>query len=257
MVLEVKSLEFAYEKQTKIFSDVNFKVEKGNVMTILGPNGAGKSTLLNCITSLLKPTKGTILLKNTPMYEMELSQAAKIIAYVPQVHIPTYEYTAREFIVMGRAPHLGLFQKPSKRDYEIADYALVQLDAIGLADKCYTKLSGGERQLVTIARAIAQEPELIILDEPTAHLDYGNQVRAIRLIKKLAKQGYGIIMTTHTPDHAILAGGQVGVLDYDGHLTVGTTEDAINENLLRHIYRTDVRIIYIEELGRNVCVSGI
>ncbi|MFV0516351.1 MAG: ABC transporter ATP-binding protein [Aminipila sp.] len=255
MVLEVKSLEFSYDRGKKIFSNVSFNVPKGSIFTILGPNGAGKSTLMNCISNLLEPTGGNICLNNTHMNKMSINQISKVMAYVPQTHIPTYEYTALEFVLMGRAPYLGLFQKPSTIDYEIAKKALKMIGAIELESKLYTKLSGGERQLVTIARAIAQEPQLIILDEPTAHLDYGNQMRTIKLVKELARQGYAVIMTTHTPDHAIIAGGQVGVLDYNGKLRVGLEEEVLNEKLLSFIYGVNVRIVYIEELNRRVCIT--
>ncbi|QIB70329.1 ABC transporter ATP-binding protein [Aminipila butyrica] len=257
MILRVKGVEFSYENKKKILSDVNFELDKGSFLTILGPNGAGKSTLLNCITNLLKPTRGELWLKDQLMCGMDLKQVAKTIAYVPQVHIPTYEFTSLDFVVMGRSPHLGMFQKPTKADYDIAKAALVQLDSMELAEKPYTKLSGGERQLVTIARAIAQEAELIVFDEPTAYLDYGNQIRILKLIKTLTQRGYSVIMTTHSPDHAFLLGGKIGILDYHGGLQIGAAEEVLQEEVLARIYGTDVRVIYVKELGRSVCAASL
>ena len=172
MILDVQDLSFRYSKNTKpIFHNVNLQMEKGEILTILGANGAGKSTLLNCLANILEPYSGKILVNGASIHDMSLKKAAQLIGYVPQNHAPVYDYSVRDFIVMGRAPHLGMLEKPSENDYAIVDEVIRELGIEKLADKAYTQISGGERQQALIGRAIAQQPEIIMFDEPTNHLD--------------------------------------------------------------------------------------
>lgn len=255
MILQVQNLSFRYSKNVKpTFHDVNFQLEKGEILTILGANGAGKSTLLNCLANLLEPYSGKILVNGMSVHELGLKKAAQLIGYVPQNHTPVYDYTVRDFIVMGRAPHLGMLEKPSKEDYAIVDEVIEELGIEKLASKAYTQISGGERQQALIGRAIAQQPEIIMFDEPTNHLDYGNQLRMVHKIKNLSQKGYTVIMTTHMPDHAMMIGGKTAVLNRDGTLKVGKTEEVITEERLEELYQVKTRIIYIPEVGRKVCV---
>ena len=255
MILEVQNLSFRYNKHVApTFHNVNFQLEKGEILTILGANGAGKSTLLNCLANLLEPYSGKILVEGMPIHELSLKKAAQLIGYVPQNHAPVYDYSVRDFIVMGRAPHLGMLEKPSKEDYAIVDDVIRELGIEKLSQKAYTQISGGERQQALIGRAIAQRPEIIMFDEPTNHLDYGNQLRMVHKIKNLSQKGYTVIMTTHMPDHAMLTGGKTAVLNRDGTLKVGKTEEVITEETLENLYQVKTRIIYIPEIGRKVCV---
>lgn len=196
----------------KVFQDVSFSLEKGEILTILGPNGAGKSTLLNCLANLYRPDSGRILLNGKPLDSYKVRDVAKIMGYVPQNHVPAYAYSVRDFVVMGRAPYLGTFQQPSEEDYALTDQVLEEMGMSELAFRPYTNISGGERQQAVIARAIVQQSELILFDEPTNHLDYGYQLNMIQMIRRLADKGYSIILTTHMPDHAIILNGKVGVL---------------------------------------------
>ncbi len=255
MILEVKDLSFKYNKNLEcIFHDVNFGLNEGEILTILGSNGAGKSTLLNCLANRVEPSCGEILLNGESIQQMNLKKVAKYIGCVPQNHTPVYDYSVRDFIVMGRAPHLGMMEKPSKKDYEIVDGVMKELGIEYLAQKAYTQISGGERQQALIGRASAQQPKIIMFDEPTNHLDYGNQLRTVHKIRGLAQKGYGVIMTTHMPDHAMLIGGNTAILNRDGTLDVGKTEEIITEKRLQELYQVDVKIVYIEEIGRKVCV---
>jgi len=254
-ILEVKDLSFSYDNSRIIFEKVNFSVDKGKVFTILGRNGAGKSTLLNCVANLFVPKSGEILLNGQQMKKMKLTDVAKVIGYVPQVHNPAYSYTVRDFVVMGRTPYIGSLSKPSKSDYDKVDAVLEELNIMKLRDKTYTAISGGERQQVTIARAMVQEPQIILLDEPTAHLDYGNQLRTVKMIRRLADRGFGIIMTTHNPDHAMLLGDTVAILDKEGHLNVDKAENSLTEEALSDLYDIDLKMIYIEDAKRKVCVA--
>lgn len=257
MILEVKNLSFKYHKNAKpTFHDVNLELDAGEVLTILGPNGAGKSTLLNCLANVLTPTSGEIILDGHPIHSISLKQVAQLLGYVPQNHTAAYAYTVREFIVMGRAPHLGMFEKPSARDYAMADEVMEDLGILQFADRPYTEISGGQRQQALIARAIIQQPKIIMFDEPTNHLDFGNQLRMVQKVRELSRKGYAVIMTTHMPDHAILIGGKTAILDYDGKLEVGSTDDILTEDRLRKIYRTDLHLLELKEIKRKICVAG-
>jgi iron complex transport system ATP-binding protein len=253
-LLEVVNLGFSYNAQRRIFQGVDFSLSEGEIMSILGPNGAGKSTLLNCVANLLKPTEGEILLEGAPLHSIKPNEVARIIGYVPQIHIPAYEFTVRDFVVMGRAPYIGAFSKPSDNDYVMVEDALKMLQISHLADKIYTEISGGERQLATIARAIVQKPKIILLDEPTAHLDYGNQLRAVNLIKKLAGMGFSIIITTHQPDHAMMLEGYTGIMNYNGVMIFGETKEVVKEELLTKLYNTKIKLISVPEVKRKLCI---
>ena len=254
MILEVKDLSFHYTGSRTIFHDVSFTLDKGEVLSILGTNGAGKSTLLNCIANLFKPASGQIMLNGRAMSSMSITEVAKVIGYVPQIHTPAYAYTVREFTVMGRTPYIGAFSTPSREDYRIADEALERMGISHLRDKAYTEISGGERQQVTIARVLTQQPQIILLDEPTAHLDYGNQYRVVQMVKELAKEGYALLMTTHNPDHAVILDGKVAILDKDGVLGVGRAADTLTADTLTKLYGLKIKTVYDQDAGRNVCI---
>ena len=254
MILQINDLSFRYTGGDRtIFHNVSFSLDTGEVLTILGTNGAGKSTLLNCIANLAKPDSGKILLEGRDMELMQPTEVAQIIGYVPQIHTPAYAYSVREFVVMGRTPYIGVFSKPSREDYHIADAAIDRMRISHLRDKDYTRISGGERQQVTIARVLAQQPKLILLDEPTAHLDYGNQYRIVQMIGQLSKEGYALIMTTHNPEHAILLGGKVAILDREGVLGVGPSEEMLTSEVLTNLYGLQIKTRFDEDAGRNIC----
>jgi iron complex transport system ATP-binding protein len=252
----IVELGFAYSNGNQIFTEVNFSLKKGEIFTILGPNGAGKSTLLNCIGNLSEPTQGGIFLEKDNIKDLSLRQFAKRIGYVPQIHQPTYAFTVEEFVAMGRTPYLSAFKKLSLQDQRMIEEAMELVRITDLRNKAYTQLSGGERQLVTIARAIAQEPDFILLDEPTAHLDFGNQIKTMKLVKKLSDQGYGVIMTTHNPDQVFFIGGRVGVLNRSGTFEIGVVDQYLSEDLLSRLYNEPVHLFYSNQLNRNICTAG-
>lgn len=223
-------------------------------MSILGTNGAGKSTLLNCIANLYQPASGEIYLNGRSTKRMSMRDISKVISYVPQVHTPAYAYTVREFTVMGRTPYIGSFATPSKEDYKIADEALERMNIYHLRDKAYTEISGGERQQVTIARALTQQPQIMLLDEPTAHLDYGNQYKVVHMIKELAQEGYSMIMTTHNPEHAVILNGKVAILNRQGVLGVGHAADTLNGKTLSELYGLRIKTVFDTDAKRNICV---
>ncbi|NLA26484.1 MAG: ABC transporter ATP-binding protein [Firmicutes bacterium] len=254
MILEVNNLSFSYHHRKTIFRGVDFTVAKGEILSILGPNGSGKTTLLNCLANLYSPDSGEILLNGRPMSRMSLRQVARVIGYVPQIHTPAYAFSVREFAVMGRTPYIGAFTMPGAEDYRIADEALERMGIAHLRDKPYTEISGGERQQVTIARVIAQKPQLILLDEPTAHLDYGNQHRVVQMVRELAAEGYALIMTTHNPDHAIILNGKVAILNREGVLSVGRAAEIVSAERLSNLYGLSIKTIYDDDAERTICV---
>jgi len=253
--LEIRQGAFRYHDGPVIFEDVSFSLRAGQVFCILGPNGAGKSTLLNCLANLFPLQKGEILLNGQPMHTLSRREVAQWIGYVPQSQDPTYGYTVRDFVVMGRAPYISTMQLPKQEDFEKADQALEIMGIEHLRDRPYTDISGGERQQATIARVIAQEPKIILMDEPTSSLDFGNQLRTIRMIRSLAQRGYAVVMTTHNPDHAIMLDDTVGVLDREGRMTAGLARQVLTEQLLSSVYRVDVKIVHVDAVDRDACLT--
>lgn len=253
MLLKVEQIEYEYEKNKPLFSDVSFCLDKGEILTILGPNGIGKSTLLNCIANTLTPLSGSIKVENKDIVHMSMKEIAQLVGYVSQVQNPNFVYTVKEYVVMGRAAYLNVFAKPQKHDYDLVKEVLSDLDIIELIDKDIDKLSGGQRQQVALARVLVQQPKIIILDEPTSYLDFGNQYKTIEFIKLLSRKGYAIILTTHVPEHAFLLGGKVAILDRNNNFLIGETKNIITENLLRDIYDCDLKVLYVDEIKRQIC----
>jgi len=255
-VLKVENLSFNYFKGPLVFSNVGFELCAGRVLTILGANGAGKSTLLNCIAGLLRQKTGAIYLDGRNIADMSFREIATFIGYVPQIHNPAYAYPVREYIVMGRTPYLGAFASPKAADYEIAEKALARLNMLHILEKPYTEISGGERQLATIARAIAQEPKIIMLDEPTTHLDYGNQMRTVRLIRSLAEEGYAVIFTTHVPDHPLFLCGDVAVFTAESAgktVAFGEADSILTDDALTALYSIPVKTVCVDDDSRRIC----
>ena len=255
-LLEANSISYYYRQDQMVFDDVSISVHSGEVVTLLGPNGAGKSTLLNCLAGLFPPKSGQILLAEKPLEQTPARVVAQKIAYVPQNISVTYGYSVREYLVMGAAPRLGMFETPEACDYERVDKAIATLKLEKLATRTVDTLSGGERQRVAIARAIVQDPDLILLDEPTSALDYGNQIRVMRTIKRLSDYGYAIIMTTHNPDQPILLGGSVATLDREGTVAVGSVEEVLTSERLTQLYDTRLHLVYIDVADRIACISS-
>ena len=255
-VLRAEDLSFAYPGQEDVLRGVSLELMPGGITTLLGPNGAGKSTLLNCLSGLVRPQHGRVELEGRDIYSLRSSDIAQRLAYVPQSTVLSFGYTVREYIVMGRAPHRGMFSLPSEADYAKADEAAAALGVSRLLGKLCTELSGGEKQLINVCRAIAQEPAAILFDEPTSALDYGNQLRVLRLVRSLAGAGYAILMTTHNPEHPLLLGGSAAVLDREGRLTCGPAEAMITPELLSGLYGETILVEYSEAAGRRTCVCA-
>ena len=255
VIFDINKLSFSYSPlERKVLDDVSLKISEGDVLSILGRNGAGKSTLLGCMLGLLKPQSGDISLSGKNLTDLSERAIAAIVGYVPQNHTPAFGHTVFDFVQMGCASHIGLFSHPGRKEREDTVAALSELGIEHLANRPYTEISGGERQQATIARAIVTRPRIVLFDEPTAHLDFGNQLRVLRIIKQLSDKGFAVVITTHNPDHAMLLGGRAAILDRQGQLSSGMTEDILTEASLKSVYGADLKLKHIEEFGRKVCV---
>jgi iron complex transport system ATP-binding protein len=253
--LAVNDATFSYDGKRNIFENITFSVKAGEVFCILGPNGTGKSTLLRCLCSLNKLNKGDISVSGTNISTLNPSSLAKKIGFIPQVHTPSFPYKVLDVVLMGRTPHLNLLASPSEKDYELAEHAIRTVGIEHLSEKPYTRLSGGEMQLVLFARVLSQAPDILLLDEPTSHLDVANQVRTIELIKQLAGSGMSVVMTSHFPDQAFLAADKVGLMKNKRFIAMGKPDEVVTETNLQETYGTEIRIVYIGgDINRKVAV---
>ncbi|MFR5932763.1 MAG: ABC transporter ATP-binding protein [Oscillospiraceae bacterium] len=255
-IIDAKGISFGYREGHNIFAQVDFSIYPGQLISLLGPNGVGKSTLLNCICGLLKPQCGEIALCGRDISKETRKNIAQKIAYVPQKTSVSFDYSVKKFVVMGRTAHMNLISTPSREDYDRANEAMEELALSELADRPISELSGGEQQKACIARALVQTPKLIVLDEPTSALDFGNQIKVLKLIRKLSDSGYAILMTTHNPDHCIMLGGKVAILDKTGSLEIGNHEAILTETKLSKVYGTDLRMVFVDDIQRTVCVPA-
>jgi iron complex transport system ATP-binding protein len=253
--LEAKNLDFGYRGH-RVGSDVSLSLEAGEVLCLLGPNGSGKTTLFKTLLGLLPPLGGQILMDGMDLQRRKRGEVAQRVSYVPQAHAAFFPFTVRE-VVMGRTAHLGLFSTPSRRDREVAQAIIERMRLAPLADSIYTRISGGERQLVLIARALAQDARIIVMDEPTANLDFGNQVRVMEHIQALARTGMGVLLSTHDPDQAFVCADRVAML-HEGRLArTGAPAEAITAESLRQLYGVDVEVTQVETgsgARRTVCI---
>lgn len=245
MKLEIKDIASGYGKKN-IIKDITFDVSTGEALCLLGPNGVGKTTLFKTILGFIKPQNGSILLNETSIFDYSSKDLAKLIGYVPQAHNPPFPFKVMDVVLMGRTAYLNNFSSPSKKDHQIAEEAMETLNITYLKDKIYTEISGGEKQLVLIARALAQEPKILIMDEPTSNLDYGNQIRVLEHIDKLVKNGLGLIMTSHFPNHVFLCASKVVVIKNGRLHSKGTPEEVLTENNITDIYGINTKVIDVD-----------
>lgn len=258
MRLEVDRLAYGYP-DTLVGRDVSFGLGGGEVLCLLGPNGSGKTTLFKTVLRLLEPRAGRVLVDGESIARWSRRRLARSFGYVPQAQAALFPFTLREVVLMGRTAHVGLFATPSRRDREIAEESLAALEIGHLAARPYTEVSGGERQLALVARALAQEPRILVMDEPTASLDFGNQVRVLAEIQALARRGIAVVLSTHDPDHAFLCGHQVALLHRGQLARLGTPAEVVTPAALLEIYGVEVDVLLLtdDHGGRRVCVPRL
>jgi len=242
--LEVRDLRFAYPSSPRAVLDgVSFRVERGMVSAVLGPNGSGKTTLFKCLTGVWKANGGTMTNDGDDFAALPPAARARLFATVPQDHVPPFPYRVLEVVLMGRSPYISPFALPSARDYAVAEETLRELGIDALRDRPYTAISGGERQLVLIARALAQEAPCLLLDEPTAHLDFRHQVGVLTTVRSLVdRRNLIALMTLHDPNLALMFSDYVVLMDAGRVVAQGPPRDVITEESIREIYRIDATI---------------
>jgi len=251
MRLEANDLAYGYPER-RVGSGVSLSIAPGEVVCLLGPNGCGKTTLFKTLLGLLAPQGGRVSLDGHDLAHLPRNEIARRVAYVPQAQAGIFPYSARDIVLMGRTAHGSVFAGPTNEDRRIAQQALDDLGIGALAMRDVTRLSGGQRQLVIVARAIAQAAPLIIMDEPTASLDFGNQVVVLQKIRQLADRGIGILLSTHDPDHAFAVATRVALMQDGKLVTVGSPADALTACRLRQVYGVDVSIERLPD-GRTIC----
>ncbi len=243
MKYSVRDLSCGYDPARPVLDRLTFDLNDHEICTVLGANGVGKTTLFKTLLRFIPALKGKVQLDGKDVLKWSAMQQAKNIAYVAQSHTPPFPYLAGDVVMLGRVSSTGYFRQPSELDRQVVRRAMEDMGVWHLRENSYTDISGGERQLVMLARAIAQEPHILILDEPTTGLDYGNQVRVLEKICELRDDGYGIIMTSHNPDHAFLCDSTVLLLRRNSPAEFGFAEKVLTERSLRESYGVDLRII--------------
>src|SRR5262249_23043382 len=222
---------------------LDVSLAQGEVLALLGPNGGGKTTLLKTLLGILPPLAGDALVEGRSLGALSIRERARAIAYVPQLHTPTFAFTVESVVLMGRTSHGNLFSRPTAKDREVAQAALARFGIDHLGERPYTMISGGERQLVLLARALAQEPQFIVLDEPTASLDFGNQGKVMREIRALATSGHGVLFTTHDPNHALRAADRAYLLREGARIAEGKVDSVLTRQNLEALYGAPIRTL--------------
>ncbi|MBU1055258.1 MAG: ABC transporter ATP-binding protein [Proteobacteria bacterium] len=247
-LLSVEQVGFSYGHQ-QILSDISFSVDKGEVFCLLGPNGCGKTTLLDCILGFQRLKSGSIIVSGKSISEITPGNLARLISYIPQSHERTFPYTVLEIVMMGRAAYTGLFSAPNRMDRRISESALDTVGISHLKTRPYTRLSGGEGQLVMIARALAQNAPLVIMDEPTAHLDFKNELTVLETIARLVQdKGISVIMATHFPNHSFFFENNdipinVAMLKDTRFIETGPPAKVLHEDKIETLYGIQADII--------------
>ncbi|MDR3670675.1 MAG: ABC transporter ATP-binding protein [Holophaga sp.] len=243
MILEVSHLAFGFPGGAMKLEDVCLEAAPHQLLCLLGPNGAGKTTLLRCMLGLLRPDAGRVALAGADIRTLARRALARAMAYVPQRSSVPFPFRVADLVLMGRTPHLGTLELPGPADAALAVQALERLGILDLKTRMFDALSGGERQMVLIARALCQEARILVLDEPTASLDYGNQIRILRVLSELRADGHAIVMSTHDPNHALLAATRVALLKGGRIQALGAPAEVITEQSLGSLYGARIRIL--------------
>ncbi len=254
-LIEARGLAIGYQR-TVVARGIDVSVAPGEVVCLLGPNGSGKTTLFKTLLGLIRRMQGAVSVVGRDIDAWPRQDLARQVAYVPQAHVSVFPYAVRDMVVMGRTAHLGLFSSPGEADRERADGALAGLGIAHLAEREYSRVSGGQRQLALIARALVQDAPAIIMDEPTASLDFGNQALVLSEVKRLAQRGLGIVLSTHDPDHAFAAGSRVLLLHEGRVVADGAPKTVLTKARLEQVYGVPVDIETLAD-GRVTCVPRL
>ncbi len=251
-MLIMKDLYFRHAHgTTDILKGISYRLDEGLMTALLGPNGSGKTTLFKCISGLWHPQHGTIFFGDRDLTKISPAERAGIIAVVPQEHEPPFPYTVEEVVLMGRVSHISMFAVPSKSDFAAADEAIDKVGIGHLRKRPYTKISGGERHLTLIARALAQDAPILILDEPTSHLDFHNQIMILSKVREVVRRkGLTVLMTLHDPNLAMQFSDQVVMIENGKIVAQGAPDEVLTRENLRQMYGLDVNVVNCD--GTNI-----
>ncbi len=242
MKLELRDIRCGYDG-SDVVQGVSLSIAPGDIACLLGPNGSGKTTLFKAMLGLMPLRCGSVLLDGQDIRRWHRRDIAQKLGYIPQHHMRPFPFTVLDMVLMGRTSRIGACSSPGRADRRAAKEALAALHMRHLEKRIFTELSGGERQLVLIARALAQQPGILIMDEPTANLDFGNQLLVLDHVRELSHGGLSVIMSTHLPNHAFLFGTQVLLLKKGRLLSAGTPEETVDKDTMRSLYNVDVEIV--------------
>jgi len=230
-----------------VLQGLELEIPAGSITAILGPNGSGKTTLLHLILGLLSPGRGTIRLAGRPQASYSRREMGRLMALVPQSEAITFNFSVLEYVLMGRAPYLGPLEMPRPTDRQVAAAALEMTGAGALQDRPVSALSGGEHQLIILARALAQEPRILLLDEPTSHLDLGNQERILRILRRLSAAGVTVVLTTHDPNVAAAVADTVVLMDRGKVFSAAPAASALTAHNLSAVYGVPVLVLQAQD----------
>ena len=253
MSIEVRDLRFGYGSG-EVLRGVSFTAASGALTSVLGPNGVGKSTLFRCLLGLLKGYEGSITVDGADTRRLSARSLAKKLAYIPQSHYPSFNYSVFNMVLMGATSQVSLLSSPGEKQRQAAAEALERVGVLHLKDKGYTNISGGERQLVLIARALVQDAKVLVLDEPTANLDYGNQLRVMEQLRLLTAQGYTVLQSTHNPEQAFLFSHNVVAMQEGRVLAEGPPAKVVTEELMDSLYGADIKVCSLYDDRVRVCI---
>ncbi|MFA9463929.1 MAG: ABC transporter ATP-binding protein [Velocimicrobium sp.] len=258
MSIEVSNLGFQYSKH-RVLDEITFQAEDGQLLSILGPNGVGKSTLFRCILGLLHGYEGQILLDGIDIRHLSIKERATIVSYIPQSHQPSFNFNVFDMVLMGTTVQVSSIHSPGIRQVKLVETALERLGIEHLKKRDYNKISGGERQLVLLARALVQKTKILILDEPTSNLDFGNQIRVLSQVKSLTKEGYTVIQSTHNPDQTFQFSDRVLAMKEGKVLSYGEPADIFSEELIQKLYgvEVDIQSLYHDKVRVSIPKSII
>ncbi len=256
MAFELKNISGGYGKED-VCKEISLKVEDRQILCVLGPNGSGKSTLFKLILGHIKKSGGDVSYKGKSLASLNERELAKIIAYIPQQHNPMFAFSVLDIVLMGRTGQLERFAMPKKSDVSLAKKALDKLGILYLANRNYMLLSGGQRQLVLIARAICQDSKILIMDEPVSNLDYANAKKVVEIIKMLAEEGYIIVMSTHSPEQPFSCGSMVLLMKEGRVHSCGRPEDVLTKESFYDVYGINIDVIRVKDSNgrmRSLCL---
>ena len=255
MRMKVEDLHFSYGNH-EVLKGVSFGVENRGFVSLLGPNGAGKSTLFRCMLGLLEPAKGSVHICGRNIRNMPPAELSHRVAYIPQSHTPVFNFSVFDMVLMGTTAQLPRFSSPGKQQIQLAEAAMERMGIAHLRDRGCGNISGGEQQLALIARAIAQQAKILVMDEPSASLDYGNKLRVMETVKSLTRDDYTVIQSTHDPDQAYLYSDQILAL-FDGKiLACGSPKETISSELISTLYGVDIEVCSMHRDDVRVCIPA-